>query len=170
MPLTSASFNNGDPIPRRHAGLRIGGSNTSPALTWHAPTATRELLLVIEDLDAPTSRPIIHTAALIPGTVSELREGELVSDHSRLRHIPAYRERTGYHGPGPVPGHGTHHYGFHLFALDCAIPQDAEFKELADVLPHARGRVLAHGMLIGTMEAPQPDRSEEHTSELQSLV
>lgn len=153
MSLTSPSFGHGAPIPLRHIGIRSGGTNTSPALAWQTPAGTRELLLVIEDTDAPTKRPIIHTAALIPATLSSLVEGELIGGNTRLRHIPGYRERTGYHGPGPLPGHGTHHYGFHLFALDRSVPAGIPLASIDDVLPHTQGRVLAHGLLTGTAKA-----------------
>ena len=55
-----------EPIPREHAGKRIGGKNLSPPLTWSAPPPeTTELLLVVEDLDVPQSNPAVHCLVLI---------------------------------------------------------------------------------------------------------
>ena len=56
----------------------------------------------------------------------------------------------GYAGPRPIPGHGPHHYRFHVFALD---------QPLADTVTRAKallaamkGHVLARGVLTGTYE------------------
>jgi phosphatidylethanolamine-binding protein (PEBP) family uncharacterized protein len=51
-------------MPREHAGKRAGGDNQSPPLSWTAPPpGTAELLLVIEDVDAPTGAPFVHCVA-----------------------------------------------------------------------------------------------------------
>ena len=48
----------GEPIPLPHAGKRIGGDNLSPRLTWgQPPPETTDLLLVVEDIDAPIPSP-----------------------------------------------------------------------------------------------------------------
>jgi hypothetical protein len=64
--VTSEHFVEGGEIPRDHVGGRIGGNNVSLALTWSPPPPeTAELLLVVEDLDVPTSKPAVHCLALI---------------------------------------------------------------------------------------------------------
>ena len=56
----------------------------------------------------------------------------------------------GYAGPRPIPGHGPHHYRFHVFAIDDTIP-DAVTTAKA-LLARMRGHVLARGVLTGTYE------------------
>ncbi len=61
--------------------------------------------------------------------------------------------RRGYQGPRALPKHGVHHYGFFLFALDEAIPEDTPLPSLDAAIELARGRVIARGHLTGTQEA-----------------
>ncbi|MEO7016952.1 MAG: YbhB/YbcL family Raf kinase inhibitor-like protein [Leifsonia sp.] len=62
--LTSPAFDHGEPIPERHRG-RLRGPNVSPALTWTAPpTDTRELVLVVQDPDAPFGKPATHALTI----------------------------------------------------------------------------------------------------------
>ena len=51
----------------------------------------------------------------------------------------------------PPPGHGVHHYHFHLYALDAALLVGPEFtkERLVDAM---RGHILAEAELIGTYE------------------
>jgi phosphatidylethanolamine-binding protein (PEBP) family uncharacterized protein len=61
--LSSPAFENGTPMPRRHAGKRIG-DNVSPGLNSSAPPAgTLELILVVQDPDVPMPQPVIHALA-----------------------------------------------------------------------------------------------------------
>jgi hypothetical protein len=64
--VTSEHFGQGEHIPLEHAGKRIGGKNLSPNLTWSPPPPeTTELVLVVEDLDVPISKPAVHCLVLI---------------------------------------------------------------------------------------------------------
>src|ERR1019366_4342079 len=64
--VTSEAFRQGQPIPREHAGKRVGGRNLSPDLSWSPPPPeTTEVVLVVEDLDVPTSKPAVHCLVLI---------------------------------------------------------------------------------------------------------
>jgi phosphatidylethanolamine-binding protein (PEBP) family uncharacterized protein len=126
------------------------GPNISPELRWTGvPERTAQLLLVIEDIDAPRSRPSLHTVALLPPDMTGLAEGELTRDNPAIRYLPATRGRLGYLGPRPLPGHGIHRYGFHLYALDEAVPADRELTGMPDILAAAQGHVLAGGCLEG---------------------
>src|SRR5438270_703707 len=58
LTLTSESFLPNQPIPTKFTPQ---GENLSPALSWSGvPTATRELVLICEDPDAPMPRPFVH--------------------------------------------------------------------------------------------------------------
>lgn len=158
--VTSAAFDEGGRIPDRHAG-EGRGDNVSPALAWTgAPEATRQLLLVMEDRDVPFTRPILHLVALFApqaggagaagAGAGVLAEGVLVPSNPAMRFVPGFRGRTGYQGPRALPGHGTHRYGFHLYALDAQLPPDTALASLDDVLPLVAGHVLASGVVEGT--------------------
>lgn len=110
------------------------------------------MLLVVEDIDAPTSRPIIHTIALFAPETAEIGEGQLTPDNSSIRYVPAHGGHTGYRGPRPLPGHGPHRYGFHLYALDKAIPDSTPLPALRALLDLITGHVIAAGFFEGTLE------------------
>lgn len=151
MRLSSASFGDQAAIPREHAGKGVG-ANRSPALEWSGlPAGTAQLLLVIEDTDVPLPRPIVHTVALLDPARGALEAGRLVVGEPGVRLLPASFRRVGYEGPRPIPGHGTHRYGFHLYALDRAIPAQTPVRSTKEVLALVDGRVTASAHLIGTM-------------------
>jgi Raf kinase inhibitor-like YbhB/YbcL family protein len=151
--LTSPAFGPGGTIPDRHCSMDMG-PNLSPALSWAGvPAGARQLLLILEDIDVPMSRPSLHTIALLDPATRSVAEGELTPGNPAIRFIPALRGRTGYFGPRPLPGHGIHRYGFHLYALDQAIPVDRDLTSVDDVLAAVDGHVLADGFLEGVKKA-----------------
>jgi Raf kinase inhibitor-like YbhB/YbcL family protein len=139
-------------IPKRHSAP-VRGQNISPALRWHGlPAGTRQLMLIIEDSDAPLPRPSLHMIALLPPGPSGLDEGVLTPGNLAVRYIPARNGRVGYSGPHPMPGHGLHHYGFHLYALDRDVPTGMPIASLDELLPLVRGHVLASGFVEGVQQ------------------
>ncbi|GAB3912952.1 phosphatidylethanolamine-binding protein [Microlunatus endophyticus] len=147
--LTSPSFGDGQTIPAKHCG-RFIGQDVSPAFTCGPlPEGTLDLVLVMEDLNSPGSRPRIHTVAAFAPDGGGLAEGALSEDGPGIRFLPGRRGPGHYAGPRPLPGHGPHHYRFHLYALD--RPVDLTQVADAEQLPAAlAGHVLASGMLTGT--------------------
>jgi Raf kinase inhibitor-like YbhB/YbcL family protein len=147
--LTSPSFGDGEVIPARHCGLFIG-KEVSPALNWSAlPAGTVKLVLMMEDLDVPTTALSIHTIAEFTPIDGGLPEGALTPEDPGFRFLPNRRGQTKYVGPRPIPGHGTHRYRFHLYALDT----DIDFTKITDVRQlrsAVNGHVLASGTLSGT--------------------
>jgi phosphatidylethanolamine-binding protein (PEBP) family uncharacterized protein len=144
--LTSTAFTDGGTIPDRNCSMDLG-PNLSPALAWTGvPAGTRQLLFILEDIDVPMSRPALHTIAVLDPAVSSLAEGELTAGPS-IRFIPAQRGNQRYFGPRPLPGHGVHRYGFHLYALDRALPETVT--GIDGVLTEAAGHVLADGFVEG---------------------
>ncbi|GAB3806608.1 YbhB/YbcL family Raf kinase inhibitor-like protein [Humibacter antri] len=153
LTVSSPSFEAGQSIPRRHSGIGRG-PNVSPELHWSAPPErTRQLLLIVEDTDVPLDSPIIHLIALLePGSTHGVAEGALTPGNLAVHYVPAFRGWVAYQGPRPFPGHGAHHYGFHLYALDVELDADA-FGSLGDLLPAVAGHVLASGCLSGVQSA-----------------
>lgn len=149
LALLSAAFGAGEQIPPVHT---CDGADTSPPLAWQgAPPATRSFALVLTDPDAPVGTWYHWAIFDIPANISHLDAG-----YAAAAHVGAIRQgindfkRTGYGGPCPPPGHGTHHYRFRLMALsvdrlDVDDPVDGRAVERA-----AEHRLLADAVLIGT--------------------
>lgn len=147
--LTSPAFGEGGEIPAKYCG-RFIGDNLSPALAWgELPHATTHLVLIIEDLDVPTTVPGLHVIAEFAPREVGIPEGALNLGAPGVEFLPNHRGVSGYVGPRPLPGHGPHHYLFHLFALDTHL-DFAQVAQRANLLAAVAGHVLASGTLTGT--------------------
>jgi Raf kinase inhibitor-like YbhB/YbcL family protein len=148
--LTSPAFANGTPMPRRHAGVGVGANLSPPLVIAGVPHGTQDLLLVMEDPDAPLPRPIQHLIARLMPATHHLPEGALGADKP-VAFGKASFGHSGYGGPRPIPGHGPHRYVFQLFAVSrpLNLPPGAG---LSDYLALMQGKVLARGRLTGTYE------------------
>lgn len=149
LTLASSAFQNHGKIPGKYTGE---GEDVSPALSWSkAPDGTRSFALVCHDPDAPlvSSGPgtygFVHWVLYnIPGSVRELPEG--VAEYTAGSNNFG---RSGYGGPMPPPGHGTHHYYFWLMALDRELdlaPGLSMWQLLEAIEPH----VIGMNRLVGT--------------------
>ena len=137
-------------MPQSSAGKGVG-DNTSPALQWAGlPPETRQVVLIIDDVDVPLPRPLLHTIAVIDPTVDCVAAGSLQPGAAGIRFIRADLGHRGYAGPRPIPGHGPHHYRFQVFAIDDTIPDSVTTAKA--LLARMRGHVLARGVLTGTYE------------------
>lgn len=146
--LTSPAFDDGAPIPRRYAGEGIG-DNTSPPLTISGvPHGTQDLLLVVQDPDAPLPHGAIHLIARVMVAASHLPEGSF-DPHRAVGFGKGSFGRRGYAGPRPIPGHGPHRYIFQIFAANRSlnIGPDGTLKDYLEVM---KGHLLARGKLTGT--------------------
>lgn len=153
--VRSLAFADHAPIPALYTA---DGEGRSPPLQWTGvPAAATQLVLVVEDADAPTPQPLVHAIAC--GLAPEdgaLPEGALSEDDHRGVRLVAGRNsylRAGWLPPDPPPGHGVHRYAFQLFA----VAQGAAFSDTPgrdEVLDALRERALASGCLIGTYARP----------------
>ncbi len=153
--LTSPAFAQGGPIPTAYTE---DGAKLSPPLCWiGVPPEAEGLVLLIEDQDSPTPRPLVHAilAGLEPRD-GELAEGALPSpdheaegaDHGLGRN--SFMQRA-YLPPDPPRGHGPHRYAFQIFALDQA-PEFSHVPGRGALVDALRGHVIARGVLVGTYE------------------
>jgi phosphatidylethanolamine-binding protein (PEBP) family uncharacterized protein len=159
--VTSEGFAEGEHIPLEFAGKRIGGKNLSPDLTWSSPPSeTIELVLVVEDLDVPISKPAVHCLALIDplqlDSPNYLPAGGLSADRpaTGVRILRSTIGR-GYHGPEPIKGHGPHRYVFQLFALASSATTNRATSERArprTFFSSITAPVIARGRLTGVYE------------------
>lgn len=152
--LSSPACRDGEPLPDRYRGRAVG-LNLSPPLAWSAiPPETVELVLVVEDPDAPRRRAPVHGVVRgIEPTVDFLPEGAL----ARPSPVPGLiigkgllGQRT-WVGPMPLRAHGPHHYTFQLYALDLRLEVPSAFTR-DDVRRAMAGHVVGRGVLVGTYE------------------
>ncbi|MBK1692115.1 YbhB/YbcL family Raf kinase inhibitor-like protein [Ectothiorhodospira mobilis] len=147
MQVKSTAFADGGAIPARHSGE---GEDVSPALAWSgAPAGTRSFAVICHDPDAPLVSPrgtygFVHWVLYnIPATVQELPEG--VQDYTAGG---TDFGRTGYGGPMPPQGHGTHRYYFWVLALE-REPDLPEGLGLWELLAQVEPAILGMNRLTG---------------------
>jgi Raf kinase inhibitor-like YbhB/YbcL family protein len=148
--VTSWAFTDRGTMPQSSAGKGVG-DNTSPPLRWsRLPPETRQVVLIIDDVDVPLPRPLLHTVAVIEPTLDGAAAGSLQPGTPGMRFIRADLGHRGYAGPRPIPGHGPHHYRFQVFAIDEPIAGNVTTTKA--LLAAMSGHVLARGTLTGTYE------------------
>lgn len=148
LDVSSGSFARGGPIARRHA---VEGGSILPALRWSAPPASaKEIVLLVEDPDAPLPKPFVHWLMFgIPPVVTEIpEEGPVPIGAVQGK---ASTGDVGYTGPNPPRGHGVHRYHFQVFAIDTRLMcgAGASRDEIVDAM---KDHVVAWGETIGTYE------------------
>jgi len=152
MQVTSTAFKQGERIPAKFTGE---GADVSPALAWTgAPAGTKSFALICDDPDAPVKEPWVHWVIWgIPPEASGLPEG--VSETAKPKEVPGACQgvngfpKTGYNGPLPPKGSGTHRYFFKVYALDF-VPSLPEKATKKDLLKAMGKQVLGTGELMGT--------------------
>src|SRR5207249_4461685 len=114
----------------------------------------RELALIVDDPDAPRDEPFVHWVMYnIPAEQSDLPEaikGKFESPGGAMQGKNSFG-KIGYGGPAPPPGHGTHHYHFHLYALDQPLQTKGALDKKA-LLAAISGHVIDEGEIIATYE------------------
>ena len=149
MRLESAAFAEGQPIPEKHSK---DGADASPALSWSGlPPDTKSLALVCDDPDAPRGTWVHWVIADLPATLTGLPEGVPKGERPKLGGVQGKNDfgDLGWGGPQPPKGHGVHHYGFRLYALDGALGL-APGCTKAQLEAAMKGRVLAEAQTMGT--------------------
>lgn len=152
--VSSIAFADHMPLPARYTA---DGEGISPPLQWRGvPAEAASVVLIVEDADAPTPRPLVHAIAVdLPPSQGALAEGALNSDAAEGQvHVGRNSYlMSGWLPPDPPPGHGAHRYAFQVFAL---LPGEA-FSGTPGrdaVMEAVRDRAVASGCLIGTYERP----------------
>ena len=151
----SLAFADHAPIPERYTA---DGEGVSPPLHWRGiPENTGSLLLIVEDADAPTPRPLVHAILVdLPPGDGALAEGAIQSPDHEGQHLHEGRNSyllSGWLPPDPPPGHGVHRYAFQVFAL-AAGESFGSTPGRDAVMEAVHERALASGCLIGTYERP----------------
>lgn len=145
LTISSPAFTHGGRIPDEHT---CQGADVSPELRWEGvPAGTRELVLVCHDPDAPLTDGFTHWIVTgIPPEATGIPAGgggqysEGVNDFGS----------AGYNGPAPPPGHGLHHYFFHLYAL--SAPFAGAPASRAALLQAIDDTITMQARLVGTFD------------------
>jgi len=148
LELTSEAFAAQETIPET---FTCDGEDISPPLSWNAPPdATRSLVLIMDDPDAPVGTWVHWVLFNIPDDQRAVPENVLAEDQlsdGSLHGSNSWR-RSDYGGPCPPSG-STHRYIFKLYALDTQLELEAGATK-QQVLDAMDGHVLAYGELVGT--------------------
>jgi Raf kinase inhibitor-like YbhB/YbcL family protein len=150
LQLRSSTFRDHGPLPARYTA---DGAGVSPPLAWSkVPLGTRSLVLLVEDADSPTPRPLVHAIAAVDPHRHRLPEGALSStDTADLKLGRNSFFGAGYTPPDPPPGHGPHRYVFELFALD-HTPRLGHRPGRNKIKSEMRGHVIGRGALTAVYE------------------
>ena len=146
LSLTSTAFEHAGPIPTRHTGE---GEDVSPALSWtNVPEGTRSLALVCHDPDAPLTYGWTHWVVYgIPADATGIPEGGGADFTLGKNDF----DKGEWGGPMPPPGHGTHFYFFHLYALDAELDLAPGLTNL-ELLERIDDHIIEQARIVGTYE------------------
>lgn len=149
MKLSSSAFDDHGKIPAKHTGE---GDDVSPPLSWSgAPEGAKSFAVICHDPDAPLVKSgtygFVHWVLYnLPGSTTSLEEGtrEGATGQNDFG-------KTGYGGPMPPGGHGTHHYFFWVLALDKELNLDPGLT-LWQFLDKAEPNIIGMNRLVGTYQ------------------
>jgi len=146
LELTSPAFEHGGRIPDAHT---CNGEDVSPALNWTgAPDDTVQFAIICHDPDAPLTHGWTHWVVWgIPGDATGIPEGGGATFPQGTTDF----ETQEYGGPAPPPGHGTHYYFFHLYALNGEVDADPTTTS-TELLEKIDPLITAQARLVGTYE------------------
>ncbi len=143
LKIKSDAFDHHGAIPAKHS---TEGEDIAPALEWSGvPDGTKAFAVVVHDPDAPLVDGFTHWVAYnIDGDTTGIPEGggDVTNGENSMGN-------TGYNGPAPPPGHGTHHYYFWVYALsedpelDPGLNRTQLFERIEDL-------VIEQARLVGT--------------------
>ena len=144
MAISSPAFGSGRAIPREYT---CSGRGLSPPLEWSgAPNGTRELALLMRDIDAPGGNFVHWVVVGIPPETDSVTAG-----HAPRGGVQGVNSagRAGYTPPCPPRGDRPHRYLITILAL-------ARRTELKTGFDPSRlaGTGLASGTLVGTYARP----------------
>lgn len=144
LKVQSTEFPDGGEIPRRYS---CDGPGLSPPLTWSGvPRETRELALLVEDLDA--ERFVHWTVLRIPPGARSIEEDERPPDSIETDN--SFGER-GWGGPCPPDGDPPHRYVFAVYALKAPLDLN-ESASPDEVRVALASHALARGLLTGRFD------------------
>lgn len=141
MNISSQDFERDAMIPEK---FTCDGENINPQLSISdVPAEAKSLALIVNDPDAPSGDFVHWVMWNIDPSVTEIMQGTTPIEATEGNND------TGEPGwTGPCPPSGTHHYEFHLYALDQKIEllPGADKHEFREAL---EGAVLEEAIYVG---------------------
>ena len=127
-------YENGGNMPAKFATKNGGGENVSIGAKWQILPAAQSYALLFYDKHPMASNWTHWLVADIPNTDTEIPEGASRSNKmpAGSRELKTSWDRTGYDGPQPPVGSGSHEYVAILYALNIpklGLPEDASRDE-----------------------------------------
>lgn len=148
MTISSPAFQHEARIPTEFS---CEGKDISPELDWtNIPKDTKSFVLKCVDPDAPMGDWIHWLVWNIPSETTGLPAAIDPKNQNDFTQGTNSWGRTGYGGPCPPPGHGTHRYYFTLYALDVqklGLPTSATHDDLMNTID---GHILQKAFVMGT--------------------
>jgi Raf kinase inhibitor-like YbhB/YbcL family protein len=147
--LTSSAFGAGQAIPKVYT---CQGEDRSPAVAWSKPPqGTKSLALIVDDPDAPGKTWVHWVVYDLPANIDGLAENASVAKGAANLPQGAQHGKNSWgredYG-GPCPPSGTHHYRFHVYALDILVSDQG--LDQAGLVKAMDGHILSQGELVGT--------------------
>src|SRR5690606_17244380 len=132
-----------------HLSADAPGADPDLTFAWaKAPEGTRSFALVCTDPDAPVIDGFDHLVVYnIPGHA----QGLSLADLSGVTVGPNGLGESAWSPLAPPPGHGRHHYYFHLYALR-REPDLPEGLSRVELLKQIDPDVLVQARMVGTYE------------------
>jgi Raf kinase inhibitor-like YbhB/YbcL family protein len=145
LQIRSRAFEHSGPLPVNHS---VDGSGVSPDLAWSGvPDGATTLALIVHDPDAPLVDGFVHWVLYgIPVGVDGIPEGagtEFVQGVNS-------RGELGWTPAAPPPGHGTHHYFFHLYALDGGVGELPSGLDAQQLIERIDPHIINQARVVGT--------------------
>jgi Raf kinase inhibitor-like YbhB/YbcL family protein len=143
--ISTPAFAQGKSIPAKYA---YKGQNISPELRiGNVPANTRSMVLIVDDPDAPMGLWTHWLVWNLPADTTSIPEGKLPAGAVQGKNSNGH-----FRYDGPAPPSGTHHYYFHLHALDTtlSLPSGSSRDALVEAM---KGHVVGYGLTIGVYSA-----------------
>lgn len=144
--ISSPAFDHGGKIPDKHTA---NGDDVSPELRFaNVPDGTQQLAVICHDPDAPLTYGFTHWVVYgIPAGTDSIPEGG-GSDFTEGQNNFG---NQGYGGPAPPPGHDTHYYYFHIYALDSEVDAGPGLTR-EELLEKIDDHIIEQNRVVGTYE------------------
>ena len=144
MNISTSAFANGAPIPKKYT---CDGEDINPTLSISGvhPDA-KSLVLIMDDPDASVGTWIHWVVWNIHPRIAEIPEDSVPEDGIEGR---TSFGKSGYGGPCPHQGTGTHRYFFKLYELDTLlnIPLTSDVVVVQEAM---KGHVIGDAVAMGT--------------------
>jgi Raf kinase inhibitor-like YbhB/YbcL family protein len=145
MTLTSPAFADGAAIPAKYS---LRGGDVSPELQiGGVPAHAKSLVLVVDDPDSPSGLWTHWLVWNISPKTTVIAEGKAPPGA-----VQGKNSFGNVRYDGPVPPSGTHHYCFHIYALDAPLNLPAGSNNDA-VKEAMNNHIVGSGSTIGLYSA-----------------